>query len=68
MKKSMEKLEYKYLHKIDSPTDLRKLSIDELPRYCQEVRQFIIEQCAVNPGHLASSLGAEEIAVAILYV
>ena len=64
----MEKLEYKYLHKIDSPADLRKLSIAELPRYCQEVRQFIIEQCAVNPGHLASSLGAVEIAVAIHYV
>jgi len=47
---------------------LRKLSIDELPRYCDEVRQYIIEQCAVNPGHLASSLGAVEVAVAIHYV
>ena len=64
----MTKLEYKYLYKIDSPADLRKLSIDELPRYCDEVRQYIIEQCAVNPGHLASSLGAVEIAVAIHYV
>ncbi|MBQ5648163.1 MAG: 1-deoxy-D-xylulose-5-phosphate synthase [Alistipes sp.] len=64
----MEKIEYKYLHSINSPADLRKLSIDELPRYCDEVRQFIIEQCAVNPGHLASSLGAVEIAVAIHYV
>ncbi len=60
--------EYKYLHKIDTPDDLRKLSIDELPQYCKEVRQFIIEQCATNPGHLASSLGAVEIAVAIHYV
>ena len=64
----MEKIEYKYLHTVNSPADLRKLSIDELPRYCAEVRQFIIEQCAVNPGHLASSLGAVEIAVAIHYV
>ena len=64
----MVKLEYKYLNSIDTPADLRKLSIDELPRYCDEVRQFIIEQCATNPGHLASSLGAVEIAVAIHYV
>ncbi len=64
----MTKLEYKYLYNIDSPADLRKLAIDELPRYCAEVRQYIIEQCAVNPGHLASSLGAVEIAVALHYV
>ena len=64
----MTKLEYKYLYNIDSPADLRRLSIDELPRYCAEVRQYIIEQCAVNPGHLASSLGAVEIAVAVHYV
>ncbi len=62
------KFEYKYLHNINSPADLRRLSIDELPQYCKEVRQFIIEQCATNPGHLASSLGAVEIAVAIHYV
>lgn len=64
----MTKLEYKYLYNINSPADLRKLSIAELPRYCAELRQYIIEQCAVNPGHLASSLGAVEIAVAIHYV
>lgn len=64
----MDKIEYKYLNRVNSPADLRRLSIDELPRYCDEVRQFIIEQCAVNPGHLASSLGAVEIAVAIHYV
>ena len=64
----MTKLEYNYLYNINSPADLRKLTIDELPRYCDEVRQYIIEQCAINPGHLASSLGAVEIAVAIHYV
>lgn len=64
----MTKLEYKHLHNINSPEDLRKLTLDELPRYCEEVRQYIIEQCAVNPGHLASSLGAVEIAVAVHYV
>lgn len=64
----MAKVEYKHLYNINSPADLRKLSIDELPRYCEELRQYIIEQCAVNPGHLASSLGAVEIAVAVHYV
>lgn len=64
----MTKIEYKYLYSVNSPADLRKLSIDELPRYCEELRQYIIEQCAVNPGHLASSLGAVEIAVAVHYV
>ena len=64
----MTKVEYKYLYSINSPDDLRKLSIEELPRYCDEVRQYIIEQCAINPGHLASSLGAVEIAVAVHYV
>ncbi|MBQ5701153.1 MAG: 1-deoxy-D-xylulose-5-phosphate synthase [Alistipes sp.] len=64
----MTHLEYKYLYQIDTPADLRKLTIDELPLYCQEVRQYIIEQCAINPGHLASSLGAVEIAVAVHYV
>lgn len=64
----MTHLEYKYLYRVDSAADLRQLSIDELPRYCSEVRQYIIEQCAKNPGHLASSLGAVEIAVALHYV
>lgn len=64
----MTHIEYKYLYQINSPADLRQLTIDQLPRYCQEVRQYIIEQCAKNPGHLASSLGAVEIAVAIHYV
>ena len=64
----MTHLEYKYLYQIDTPADLRKLTIDELPLYCQEVRQYIIEQCAINPGHLASSLGAVDIAVAVHYV
>ena len=64
----MTHIEYKYLNSINTPADLRKLSVEELPRYCEELRQYIIEQCAINPGHLASSLGAVEIAVAIHYV
>ena len=64
----MTHLEYKYLYAVNSPADLRRLSVDELPRYCEEVRQYIIEQCAKNPGHLGSGLGAVEIAVAVHYV
>lgn len=56
------------LNKIQSPADLRKLSLDELPRLCQQLRKDIIEEVAVNPGHLASSLGATEITVACHYV
>lgn len=64
----MTQIEYRYLYQVNSPADLRKLSIDQLPHYCEEVRRYIIEQCAKNPGHLASSLGAVEIAVAVHYV
>ncbi len=64
----MEKHSYKHLHKVDSPYDLKKLSLEELPVYCGEVRRFIIESLARAPGHLASSLGAVELTVALHYV
>ena len=60
--------EYKWLDRIDSPDDLKKLSDSDLRQYCDELRQYIIEQCSSNPGHLASSLGAVELAVALHYV
>ncbi len=56
------------LKTIQSPTDLRKLSLEQLPKLCQQLREDIIEEVAVNPGHLASSLGATEITVACHYV
>jgi 1-deoxy-D-xylulose-5-phosphate synthase len=59
---------YKYLYKVDSPADLKKLSLSELGAYCDELRRFIIESLARAPGHLASSLGAVELAVALHYV
>ena len=64
----MEKREYNWLDRVDSPRDLKRLSLDELRLYCDELRHYIIEQCAVNPGHLASSLGAVELAAAVHYV
>lgn len=56
------------LTRIDLPSDLKKLKLDELPQLCDEVRQFIIEVMSVNPGHLGASLGAVELAVALHYV
>ena len=64
----MEHIEYDLLYKVNSPADLKRLSIDELPQYCRELRQYIIEECSKNPGHLASSLGTIELTVAIHYV
>ena len=61
-------MEYTYLPHIDSPADLKKLPVEALPRVCEEVRDFIIQACAKNPGHLASSLGAVEFTVALHYV
>ena len=64
----VEKTEFTLLNKIQYPEDLRKLSVDELPQLCNELRRDIIEEVAVNPGHLASSLGVAEITVALHYV
>ncbi len=59
---------YKYLDKIDSPAELKRLREDELPEFCGELRRFIIEQLASNPGHLGSSLGTVELTAALHYV
>ena len=59
---------YPLLSQIDYPSDLRKLSVDQLPQVCDELRRFIIEQLSSNPGHLASSLGVVELTVALHYV
>lgn len=59
---------YNYLESIQTPEDLRKLPVEALPRVCDELRDFIIRSCAKNPGHLASSLGAIELTVALHYV
>lgn len=58
----------KLLDKINSPADLRKLSIESLPQVCDEIREFLIDKCSVNPGHFASSMGAVELTVALHYV
>ena len=58
----------KYLHKINSPVDLKKLSIKQLEDVCSDLREFIIEQLSHNPGHFASSLGTVELTVALHYL
>ncbi|SFG49597.1 1-deoxy-D-xylulose-5-phosphate synthase [Prevotella sp. KH2C16] len=64
----MDKEKFGLLSQIKYPADLRKLGIDDLPEVCKELRQDIIEEVAVNPGHFASSLGVVEITVALHYV
>ena len=56
------------LKQIDSPADLRQLKPEQLEQLCYELRQYIIEVLADNPGHFASSLGTVELTVALHYV
>ncbi len=56
------------LNHISYPNDLRKLKVEQLPRLCQELREDIVKELSVNPGHLASSLGVVELTVALHYV
>ena len=56
------------LSKIHSPADLRSLSPSELPKICDELRQFIIDHVSVNGGHFGASLGVTELTVALHYV
>lgn len=53
---------------IDSPEQLRRLSVGQLPAVCEELRSTLIRHLAVNPGHFASSMGAVELTVALHYV
>lgn len=64
----MDQEKFELLSQIKYPADLRKLSIDQLPEVCKELRQDIIDEVSVNPGHFASSLGVVEITVALHYV
>lgn len=56
------------LGNINSPADLRRLNIEDLATLCSEIREYMVECCSNNPGHLGSSLGAVELAVALHYV
>ena len=56
---------YRLLDKIDSPKDIKALSLEELRELCSQLRSYMIDCCAVNPGHLGSSLGAVELIVGL---
>lgn len=64
----MTRTGYKYLDHINSPEDLRKLSIQQMTELTAEIRDFMVSELSVNPGHLGSSLGAVELATALHYV
>ena len=59
---------YELLDKIETPADIKGLTTGQLRTLCAELRQYIIETCATNPGHLAASLGAVELIVGVHYV
>ena len=59
---------FELLDKINSPKDLRKLKVEQLPQLCEELRNDILQELSVNPGHLASSMGVVELTVALHYV
>ena len=59
---------YSLLNSISYPEDLRKLSVEQLPEICKELRQDIIQELSCNPGHFAASLGTVELTVALHYV
>jgi 1-deoxy-D-xylulose-5-phosphate synthase len=59
---------YQLLDKIESPSDLKKVDRSQLPTLAREIRQTIVDVVSISGGHLASSLGAVELAIAIHYV
>ena len=63
-----EKVMYRLLDKVETPSDIKKFSMEELKELCAEIRHYMIECCSVNPGHLGSSLGAVELMVGLHYV
>ena len=64
----MGKKKEELLSKINSPADLKKLKPEQLPRVCEELREFIIDSVSTNPGHFGASLGVVELTVALHYV
>lgn len=59
---------YSLLDQVETPQDIKNFSMDELRTLCSEIRNYMIECCSVNPGHLGSSLGAVELMVGLHYV
>ena len=53
------------LEKVNSPADIRKFNAEQLRLLCKEIREYMVDCCAKNPGHLGSSLGAVELIVGL---
>ena len=64
----MNKDEFNFLNKIQSPDDLKKFNDNDLIEISKELRQFIINEVSLNPGHFGASLGVVELTVALHYV
>ena len=64
----MEENTYRLLDKIEYPSDIKKLKVEELIELSKELRQFIIDEVSANPGHFGASLGVIELTVALHYV
>lgn len=64
----MDEVKGRLLEKINSPDDLKKMKLDELPEVCDDLRNFIIDVVSTNPGHFGASLGVVELTVALHYV
>ena len=58
-------MDFKYLDKINSPADLKKMQEDEIAPLASEIRNFLVEKVEQNGGHLASNLGIVELTIAI---
>ena len=65
---ALDSHKYTLLDQIEKPEDIRNFSIEQLRVLCAEIRHYMIECCAVNPGHLGSSLGAVELIVGLHYL
>lgn len=63
-----EPMTYTLLDKVNSPSDIKGFSMDQLRQLCAEIRHYMVECCAINPGHLGSSLGAVELIIGLHYV
>jgi 1-deoxy-D-xylulose-5-phosphate synthase len=59
---------YPLLARIDSPRDVKRLRVADLPRLCAELREFLIQNVATRGGHFAAGLGTVELTVALHYV
>ena len=56
------------LEGIDSPADLKKLAVSELPQLAEEIRHFLIENLSITGGHLAPNLGVVELTLVLHYL